>query len=53
MGLQDVMVEAWQWLNGVSVEAQEETASARKTSTLPSILTPYNPDGTARDAGDA
>lgn len=45
MGLQDVMVEAWQWLNGVSVEAQGETAGARKTSPLPSILTPYAPMG--------
>lgn len=45
MGLQDVMVEAWQWLNGVSVEAQGETAGARKTSALPSILTPYTPGG--------
>ncbi len=42
MGLQEVMAGAWQWWNGSSIEAQEETAGARKTSMLPSILTPYN-----------
>ena len=42
MGLQDVVMEAWQWLNGISAGGQEETAGARKTSMLPSILTPYN-----------
>ncbi len=43
MGLQDVVAGAWQWLNGASVEAREETLGARKTSGLPAILTPYNP----------
>ncbi len=43
MGLQETVIRAWQRLNGVSLEAAENAAGARKTSMLPSILTPYNP----------
>lgn len=42
MGFEDVVLRAWQWLNGVSVEAGTEETDARKTSMLPSILMPYN-----------
>ncbi len=42
MGFEDVVLRAWQWLNGVSVEAGTEETGARKTSMLPSILMPYN-----------
>ena len=41
MGVQDVVWSAWQWLNGVSLEAKTEETGARKTSMLPSILAPY------------
>ena len=48
MGLQDVMAGAWEWLSGgISAEEQGDVAGERKTSVLPSILTPYNPMGRA------
>ncbi len=43
MGLQEAVIQAWQRLNGFSVEAQGEATGTRKTSMLPSILTPYTP----------
>lgn len=42
MGVQEIVLSAWQWLNGVSLEAGTNEVGARKTSMLPSILTPYN-----------
>ena len=41
MGVQDIVLSAWQWLNGVSLDARTEETGARKTSSLPSLLVPY------------
>ena len=42
MGLQDVLVDTWQWLNGVSAGTEGDAAGERRTSVLPALLTPYN-----------
>lgn len=41
MGLQETMREAWDRLTGIAAVGLESEAVARKTTMLPSVLTPY------------
>ena len=43
MGVQGVMRETWRRLTGVAAAGAPSEGRERRTSTLPSILTPYNP----------
>jgi HK97 family phage portal protein len=47
MGVRTMVKDVWQRLAGVEATAGDATIGARKTTILPSILSPYNPAGRA------